>query len=103
MTLSLRDIVSGIAVEADEAGGRSEALAALAQEALASMEEVKASVDRVVSFAETNQDVLRKADEGVRDVAESASGTAKNAVESAEEMGAVTEMVRNASDPWPVR
>gem|GEM_PF-1322947 len=97
MTLSLRDIVSGIAVEADEAGGRSEALAALAQEALASMEEVKASVDRVVSFAETNQEVLRKADEGVRDVAESASGTAKNAGESAEEMGAVTEMVRNAS------
>jgi methyl-accepting chemotaxis protein len=97
MMRSLRDIVSGIAAEADEAGGRSEALAALAQEALASMEEVKASVDRVVSFVETNQEVLRKADEGVRDVAESASQTARNAGESAEEMGAVTEMVRNAS------
>jgi methyl-accepting chemotaxis protein len=83
----------------DDAGDtalRAQSLAALAEESLASMEEVGASVERVTALSEHSASALEETGAGVHEVAESASAAARSSEEGAEAAAQTKEISERA-------
>ncbi len=78
--------------------GSSESLAALAEETVASMEEVKASVDHVGVLSETNMGTLKEASTEVNEFSKGAAGAAEQAVGGAEVSAKMSAISKKAAD-----
>ncbi|QTX32700.1 methyl-accepting chemotaxis protein [Aminithiophilus ramosus] len=73
MALSLRETLRSVSDEAEASSGRSESLAALAQETVASMEEVQSSLATSTGLSQENAAALEEANAGIEEIASSAA------------------------------
>ena len=84
MIESLRGVLLSVRGEAQETAQRAETLASLSEETVASMEEVGASISRVMELAESGAAALEETNASVEEIASSASSAANSATEGAE-------------------
>lgn len=92
-----RDMVMDVQREARRFATAAESLSAFSQQSVASMEEVKKSLEKANTLSEANAAALEETNAGVEEVASSASTTASSATEGAEASAAATRMSDEAA------
>jgi methyl-accepting chemotaxis protein len=92
-----RDMVMDVQREARRFAAAAESLSAFSQQSVASMEEVKKSLEKANALSEANAAALEETNAGVEEVASSASTTASSATEGAEAAAAATRMSDEAA------
>lgn len=93
---SLTDMLRSLNLEARSFGSSAQTLAAISEESVASMEEVKSSLDEVARLSNENISALEHTNTGVDEVAHASSATATSAEEGAAIARRTTELTRQA-------
>ncbi|HPE67662.1 MAG TPA: methyl-accepting chemotaxis protein, partial [Synergistales bacterium] len=96
MMEKLCTVIGELRGDAQGTAQRAQALAALSEESLASMEEIGASVERANALSEHSASALEETGAGVHEVAESASAAARSSEEGAEAAGQTKEISERA-------
>ena len=94
MDRSISATVRALRKESETLSGSAQSLAAISEQTVASMDEVRVSVDRVASLSESNAAALEETNAGVEEVSASASQSAKAVAGGA----AAAERTRSASE-----
>jgi methyl-accepting chemotaxis protein len=96
MLEALRGTFREIRSESLRALSKAESLAALSEESVASMGEVRAAIDRSAAQSESNSAALEETNAGVEEVSAGASQAAKSATEGAETASRATTLAETA-------
>ncbi len=96
MMEKLCTVIGELRGDAQGTAQRAQALAALSEESLASMEEIGASVERAAGLSEHGASALEETGAGVHEVAESASAAARASEEGAEAAAQTKEISERA-------
>ncbi|WP_352425377.1 methyl-accepting chemotaxis protein [Aminomonas paucivorans] len=83
----LASLIRSLGEEASRVNAAAESLAALSQESVASMEEIRSSVDQAAALSESNSAALQQTNAGVEEVSSSATNAANAASQGAEASG----------------
>lgn len=96
LRVSLGHVFHDLHDEAEHFASSAQNLAALSQESVASMEEVRSAVDEVTRLSESNAAALEETNAAVEEVSQSANSTAGSAKRGAEAAARTTDLTRKA-------
>ena len=93
---SITDMLRALNTQARDFASTAQTLAAISEESVASMEEVKASVDEVARLSNDNVEALAQTNRGVDEVSHASAATAESAENGAGIAGRTAELTRQA-------